>query len=272
MVFLQTTRWKTAGAPVPESRSPALIFILKQDAFKSSTFALQHYTKALSFIIVYGFCNCLSIKWTFWQSSLWLCLQCMCMLFFSFSLTSGLHVDGCSEENSSYRSRQQNQSPWTVNMELQAKHRPLTQHLTKSFSSIIHWNSKHLSSPLNQGQVSLDIFPTNTVGWGLVFYIKGLSVDQYLWPLSARSQLKWCIFIWTLCLVCFSSIRAFLLPYNDVLVYVWWSFALLAGKGFISKTTVLFNLGGNKRISEQEWIYFIGWQQMAPVGLLRCWC
>lgn len=128
----------TAGVTVRESRSPALIFILKRDAFRFSTFALQHYTKALSFIIVYGFCNCLSIKWTFWQSILWLCLLRMCTLFFSFSLTSGLHVDGCSEENSSYRSRQQNQSPWTVNMELQAKHRPLTQHLTKSFSSIVH--------------------------------------------------------------------------------------------------------------------------------------
>lgn len=136
--------------------------------------------------------------------------------FSSFSLTFGLHVDGCSEENGSYRSRQQNQSPWTVNMELQAKHRPLTQHMTRSFSSIIHCNSKHLSSPLNQGQVSLDIFPTNSVdlasGWGWGFCMKGLNVDQHLWPLSPGSQHKWCLFIWIFCLVCFSSIRAFLLP------------------------------------------------------------
>ncbi len=127
---------------------------------------LSNFTQNLShLIIVYGFCNCLSIKWTFWQSGLWRILLYMCMLFLSFflSLMFGLHVDGCSEQNGSYRSRQQNQSPWTVNMELQAKHRPLTQHLTKSFSSIIHCNSKHLSSSLNQGQVSLDIFPTNSI-------------------------------------------------------------------------------------------------------------
>jgi len=142
-------------------------------------------------------------------------------------------------------------------MELQAKHRPLTQHLTKSFSSIIHWNSKHLSSPLNQGQVSLDIFPTNSVGLGSVLYIKWINVDLHLKPLSARSQHKWYIFTGTLCLVCFSSIRAFLLPYNGVLVYIGRSSAPLVGKGFIIKTTVMrgfMNGSGDILWSDSRWL------------------
>lgn len=95
----------------------------------------------------------LFINHPFWQDSLRRCLLCMC---WCWVLGSDVLMDALRRTVSSEPGN------WTVNTEHQAKQqRPLTQHLKKSFSSIICSNSKHLSTPLNRGQINP--WSTNTV-------------------------------------------------------------------------------------------------------------